>query len=103
MINESCVIHYVQVKYWGEEKPLYYKDTVCDHWQYNEVKYNTKKIQDMYDNEITFIGFDDKGSKADSKKRYKKPKKGKVRWLLIPLILIGLGAYIFQPKLSWKH
>lgn len=104
-INETCIVHYVQELHWGATGAYYYKDTVCNHWQYSELNYDTKKIQKLYNNEITFIGFDKDGSSLKSKSNpyFKKRKRSKVRWLLIPLILIGLGAYIFQPQLIWKR
>ncbi len=76
-INENCVIHYVQEIHWGGEPVWYYRDTVCNHWQYEEVKYNPEKIQKLYDNEITLIGFENDGSSTQSKSNpyFKKRKK----------------------------
>jgi len=101
-INETCVIHYVKEQQFYY---YYYKDTICNHWQYQEVNYDPKKIQKLYNQEVTLIGFEKDGSSLDSQdnKHFKKRKKSKVRWLLIPFILIGLGTYIFQPQLSWKR
>lgn len=103
-INETCVIHYVKEQDWGSTNAFYFKDTICNHWQYNDVNYEPKKIQKLYDHEVTLIGFEKEGSslKSTSNSYFKKRKKSKVRWLLLPLILIGLGTYIFQPQLSWK-
>lgn len=103
-INETCVIHYVREVHWGGSDPMYYRDTVCNHWKYQEAQYDPKKIQKMYDDKVTLIGFDKDGSRFESKGKpfYKSKKKSSNTWIILLLTSIGLGAYIFQPRLSWK-
>ncbi|XOV69015.1 MAG: hypothetical protein ACFHU9_07470 [Fluviicola sp.] len=104
-INETCVVHYIREQDWGMEGETYFKDTVCDHWHYQQTGYDPKEIEKSYGYEIIFIGFDKEGSdrKAKSNPFFNRQKKSNIRWLLLPLLILGLGAYIFQPRLSWKN
>ena len=104
-ISETCVIHYVREQIWGDEDLIRYRDTVCNYSSYREVNYDPKKIQELYSNKVTLIGFDKDRSRIESKNNpfYRKSNRNSGPfWLLLPMLFIGLGVYIFQPQLLWK-
>jgi len=100
-INNGCVIQIGKDNGFG----MPFKDTVCDHWYYEKVRYDIDKVQEYHGKDVILVGF----SKEESNLRIKNNpffggmrKSGFPLWALIPITLIGLGLYIFKPKLTWK-
>lgn len=101
LINEGCIIQKGYYTISGERV----NDTICDEQIRLYPDQFEKDIKEYYGENIVLIGFDDESNIQIKNNPYfnKRKKSGGPFWLLLPMLLIDLGAYIFQPKLHWKN
>ena len=98
-ISDHCVVQLGEHRYSGRVK-----DTVCNHWYYEEHNYRKLRIEEYHGKNVVLIGFDEPaGIDASGSPVYRKMRRNSSELLVIILILSGLSAYIFLPKKSLKR
>lgn len=92
-INDHCVVQLGQHRYRG-----HVRDTVCDHWYYEQHNYRESSIEEFHGKNVVLIGFkepagfDDHGSPI-----YRRSRRNSTELLIIFLILSAISTYIFKP------
>lgn len=81
-----------------------FRDTICDHWYYQEVEFDKKTIQRYHGNSVVLIGFEKTTNYRNENSPFfkKRTTKQSSKWLVVILLLTGFGAYLIHPKLFFK-
>jgi hypothetical protein len=92
-INNKCVIQIGVDNGWG----VAFRDTVCDHWYYQNVNFDVKKVQEYHGRHVKLVGFDDDESNIQQKENPAfniHTNKFSSKWLFLFIVLAGLGVYV---------
>ncbi|GAB5418306.1 MAG: hypothetical protein Crog4KO_15900 [Crocinitomicaceae bacterium] len=103
-ISGDCVIQLGSRAFSYRDKGVRFRDTVCEHWYYQKVDFDEKLIQEYHGGNVTMIGFESTENYRKKQSPYfrKRSVKQSSKELFILLVLIGLGVFLIQPKVSWK-
>ncbi len=103
-MSGDCVVQIGSRAYSYGDDGIRFRDTVCEHWYYQQVNFDEKAIQEYHGGDVTMIGFEatDNYRKKNSPYFNKRSVKQSSKELFILLVLIGLGVFLIQPKVSWK-
>lgn len=94
-IDDHCVIQ-IGTNGW---QTVRFRDTICNHWYYEQNHYDLEKVQEYHGDNVVLIGFEDDHSELPPKYRpfRHKPNRLSIGWIMVLLGLAGLGTYIGYP------
>lgn len=91
-IDGQCVVQLG----WQNSENFRFRDTVCDHWYYQQSNYSEKKIQEYHGKKTVLIGFTKETNSSNQQDRPfgNRTQKQSLPFIFILLVLAGLSAYI---------
>lgn len=100
-IDAHCV---VQIG-WQNSESNQFRDTVCNHWYYEQHHYSEEKVKEFHGKKTVLIGFEKKTNSINQQDR---PFGGRTQrqsgtFLFIVLTLLGLGTFISLPRKKNTH
>ena len=92
--EDDCVIQ-IGTTHYG-----HFRDTVCEHWYYDEHGLTEDAMRNYYGQSVVLIGFESKGPiiNGNDSPFSGRNKQNSSKLIFILLTLTGLGTYIFSSK-----